>query len=82
VKGLTIAGKTGTAEYDAKEGRFKRAWFMGFAPYDQPEVALSVLIEDADSGGHTAAPVAGEVFSRMFGGSREGAAAAGGAYAD
>jgi penicillin-binding protein 2 len=82
VKGMSVAGKTGTAEYDTKEGRLKRAWFMGFAPYDQPQVALSVLIEDADSGGHTAAPVAGEVFARMFGKNREGTTAAGAAYAD
>ena len=66
VKGLSVAGKTGTAEYDTKEGRFKRAWFMGFAPYDRPEVALSVLIEDADSGGHSAAPVAGAIFAGVF----------------
>jgi penicillin-binding protein 2 len=82
VKGLEVAGKTGTAEYDTKEGRFKRAWFMGFAPYDQPRVALSVLIEDADSGGHSAAPVAGEIFARMFEKSREGTTTGGAAYAD
>jgi penicillin-binding protein 2 len=85
-KGLRIAGKTGTAEYDTSKGRFKRAWFMGFAPYDpspnQPQVALSVLIEDADSGGHSAAPVAGDIFARMFGKNREGTVAAGAAYAD
>ncbi len=71
VKGLSVAGKTGTAEYDTKEGRFKRAWFIGFAPsdqsHDQPQVALSVLIEDADSGGHSAAPVAGRIFAAVFG---------------
>ena len=83
VKGLSVAGKTGTAEYDTKQGRFKRAWFIGFAPYDQqPQVALSVLIEDADSGGHSAAPVAGEVFARMFGKRVEGTAAAREMYAD
>jgi len=82
VKGMSIAGKTGTAEYDTKQGRFKRAWFMGFAPYDEPRYALSVLIEDADSGSHTAAPVAGEIFARMFGKNRDGTMAPGGAYAD
>ena len=82
VKGMSIAGKTGTAEYDTKQGRFKRAWFMGFAPYDEPRFALSVLIEDADSGSHTAAPVAGEIFARMFGKNRDGTMAPGGAYAD
>jgi penicillin-binding protein 2 len=82
VKGMSIAGKTGTAEYDTKQGRFKRAWFMGFAPYDEPRFALSVLIEDADSGSHTAAPVAGEIFARMFGKNRDGTMAPGSAYAD
>jgi penicillin-binding protein 2 len=71
VRGLSIAGKTGTAEFDVYEkgalrGRIKRAWFIGFAPYDQPTVALSVLIEDGVSGGHTAAPVAGQILAGIF----------------
>jgi cell division protein FtsI/penicillin-binding protein 2 len=87
VSGLSVAGKTGTAEYDVtvdgKTQRLKRAWFMGFAPYDQPQVALAVLIEDASSGGHTAAPVAQKVFSKMFGKRRqETPGAESGAYAD
>ena len=82
VKGLRVAGKTGTAEYDTAQGRFKRAWFMGFAPFDQPQVALSVLIEDADSGGHNAAPVAARVFAGVFGKAAEGTTAAGAAYGD
>ena len=87
VSGLNVAGKTGTAEYDVtvdgKPQRLKRAWFMGFAPYDQPQVALAVLIEDASSGGHTAGPVAQKVFSKMFGkGAVETPGAESGAYAD
>jgi penicillin-binding protein 2 len=87
VTGLSVAGKTGTAEYDVtvdgKPQRLKRAWFMGFAPYDQPQVALAVLIEDASSGGHTAAPVAQKVFAKMFGkAAAEKPAAESGAYAD
>jgi penicillin-binding protein 2 len=81
VSGLAVAGKTGTAEYDTPEGRHKRAWFMGFAPYDEPQVAVAVAIEDADSGGHTAAPVAGEIFSRVFEKKHEVAGDLGG-YAD
>jgi penicillin-binding protein 2 len=82
VSGLGIAGKTGTAEYDTPQGRFKRAWFMGFAPYEQPQFAVAVLIEDADSGGHTAAPVAGEIFARVFQKKREGGGTEAGVYAD
>lgn len=67
VKGLSVAGKTGTAEYDKRLHGSNRAWFMGFAPYDQPQVALAVLIENGVSGAHTAAPVARNVFAKMFG---------------
>jgi len=75
VKGLTIAGKTGTAEFDdfssGKRRRINRTWFMGFAPYDRPQFALAVCIEDGASGGHTSAPVAHEIFAKMFGMSTE-----------
>lgn len=71
VPGLRVAGKTGTAEFDLFENnirrRINRVWFIGYAPFERPEVALAVMFEDADSGGHTAAPVAGEIFARLFG---------------
>ena len=71
VQGLSVAGKTGTAQYDTivdgKTQRLDRAWFIGFAPYDQPQFAISVLIEDARDGSHTAAAVASKVFAEMFG---------------
>ncbi len=83
VKGLSVAGKTGTAEYDTKEGRLNCGWFIGFAPYDQPQVAVAVLIEGAVSGGQTAAPVAGKIFAKMFGRNAEdNVVAESGAYAD
>jgi penicillin-binding protein 2 len=76
VRGLNIAGKTGTAEHDTRHGRINRAWFIGFAPYEEPSLALAVLIEEGQSGGHTAAPVAGEIFAKVFG--KEMARAGGG----
>jgi penicillin-binding protein 2 len=87
VKGLSVAGKTGTAEVDTPHGRIKRAWFMGFAPYEQPQinqrpVALAVVLEDADSGGHTAAPVAAEILAGIFNKSAEETAGDQGLYAD
>ncbi|HUJ08944.1 MAG TPA: penicillin-binding protein 2 [Verrucomicrobiae bacterium] len=87
VSGLNIAGKTGTAEYDVMEHGVKvrrtRAWFMGFAPYEEPRFAISVLIEDAAAGSHTAAEVASKVFARIFGKSAAGAGTANrGVYAD
>jgi penicillin-binding protein 2 len=67
VQGLSVAGKTGTAEFDTAHGRIKRAWFIGFAPFEKPEVAMAVVLEDAESGGHTAAPVAARIFAGIFG---------------
>jgi penicillin-binding protein 2 len=70
IAGLIVAGKTGTAEYDLYENgtrrRINRVWFIGFAPFDEPQVALAVLIEDGASGGHTAAPVAREILAGIF----------------
>ena len=45
VPGFQVAGKTGTAEV---EGRGDNAWFTGFAPADNPEVAISIVMEDVD----------------------------------
>lgn len=80
VTGLSIAGKTGTAEFDTPHGRINRAWFIGFAPYQDPSIALSILIEDGSSGGHTAAPVAGEILAGVF--NRPHTSTGGGNYAD
>ena len=70
VNGLNVAGKTGTAEFDTPQGRIKRVWFIGFAPFEAVpgtrQVAVTVLVEDADSGGHTAAPVAGRILAGIF----------------
>jgi cell division protein FtsI/penicillin-binding protein 2 len=85
VPGLSVAGKTGTAEYDLFENgvrrRINRVWFIGFAPFEEPQVALAVLIEDGASGGHTAAPVAREIFAGIFQKKAEPVSVAGG-YVD
>jgi len=59
VPGLVVAGKSGTAELDP--GNDPHSWFIGFAPYDNPQVAIAVIVEH---GGHTtrASPLAGELF--------------------
>jgi penicillin-binding protein 2 len=73
--GLLIAGKTGTAEYSQiiPETGMQRshAWFVGFAPYDNPEIAVVVLIEgagDLDDGSATlAVPAVTEIMQAYFG---------------
>ena len=62
--GIDIAGKTGSAETSTK-GRVN-GWFAGFAPYDNPEIAVVVLIENAGAGGNVA-PVAKEIIKSYFG---------------
>lgn len=56
VAGVNVAGKTGTAETG---GANPNAWFIGYAPYESPTVAIAVVIEnDAE---HTATSIAGDV---------------------
>ncbi|HMM49815.1 MAG TPA: penicillin-binding transpeptidase domain-containing protein [Miltoncostaeaceae bacterium] len=58
--GVTVAGKTGTAE--TGDPLLNNAWFIGFAPADNPRVAVAVLVEATPGqGGSVAAPVAADV---------------------
>ena len=60
LSGLQVAGKTGTAEISATSGNM--AWFIGFAPANNPKVAVAVRIENTPlTGGVVAAPVAAAV---------------------
>ena len=53
---MTVAGKTGTAENEKEKSH---SWFVGFAPAENPQIAVAVVLEnDGGSGGKTAAPVA------------------------
>ena len=63
-EGYTVAGKTGSAEW--AKGKDTHAWFMGYAPYEDPEVAICVLIEEGGSGGSAAAPAARSVLDEYF----------------
>jgi len=59
------AGKTGSAEYDGlKED--SHAWFTGFAPADDPEIAVTIIIEGIGSGGDYAVPIAKRIFDAYF----------------
>lgn len=60
---LVIAGKTGTAENPHGD---PHSWFMGFAPYDNPEIAIAVLIENGGGGSMVAAPIARRFLEMYF----------------
>ena len=59
ISGITVAGKTGTAEVGP--GRPSDAWFIAFAPADAPRIAVAVLIVNGGVGGDVAAPIARQV---------------------
>ncbi len=56
IPGIEVGGKTGTAENPHGKDH---AWFIGFAPFDHPKIAICVLVENAGYGGSYAAPIAG-----------------------
>lgn len=68
LKGLsyTAAGKTGSAEYGTVKGD-SHAWFTGFAPADDPQICVTIIIEGAGAGGDYAVPIAKRIFDAYFG---------------
>lgn len=74
IEGIKVAGKTGTAEkVDPETGTYGAGYiasFAGFAPYDNPQVSLIVIIDNPKNGEHfggiVAAPFAGELFNNIF----------------
>ncbi|HHV98802.1 MAG TPA: penicillin-binding protein 2 [Clostridiaceae bacterium] len=66
IKGIKVAGKTGTAENEltSRQKNKEHAWFIGFAPADDPRIAVAVILEYSGStGGSAAAPIARELIS-------------------
>jgi peptidoglycan glycosyltransferase len=68
--GIQVAGKTGTAQNAV--GQAPHSWFVGFAPADNPEVAVCVFVENSGGdlngqGGVTAAPIAATVMAKALG---------------
>lgn len=79
LKGIDIAGKTGTAQVFSRKAGEKfdnkklartlqdHAWFVAYAPADNPKIAVAVIVEHGESGSGTAAPVAGELIKAYLG---------------
>lgn len=61
---IEVGGKTGSASTDTKGNA--NAWFVGFAPFDNPEIAVAVYVKDGQHGGYTA-PVARAIFAQYLG---------------
>ncbi len=67
VRGVEVAAKTGTAEYDSGGVRRKNTWVTAFAPFAQPSVAVAIVVENGESGGLTVAPMVREVLVAALG---------------
>lgn len=77
-EGIKVAGKTGTAQVvrmgededeNIDEGPYEfrdHAWFLAFAPLEEPEILVAVLVEHGGHGGSAAAPIAREVMKEYF----------------
>jgi penicillin-binding protein 2 len=63
IPGIEVGGKTGTAENPHGEDH---AWFVGFAPFDDPKIAVACIIENAGFGGTKAAPICGQIMQRYL----------------
>jgi peptidoglycan glycosyltransferase len=72
VPGVTVAGKTGTAQHG--DGVNPHAWFTAFAPADKPKIAVAVVVLDGGNlgseatGGHVSAPIAAQVIDAYLNG--------------
>ena len=71
IPGVTVAGKTGTAQ-SGREDVPPYAWFISFAPADDPQVAVAVMIQQADiprgeiAGGQLGGPIAKSVMEAVL----------------
>jgi len=63
ISGVEVAGKTGTAQ---NPHGIDHGWFISYAPYEQPEIAIAVLVENAGFGSISAAPIAGLMMEQYF----------------
>ena len=71
IKGISIAGKTGTGQWRNHNMNLNLAWFVGFAPVEKPEIAVATLVEgvipqDHVQGGLTATPIARDLIQAYF----------------
>jgi penicillin-binding protein 2 len=69
VNGIEVGAKSGTAEYgEAVEGEYKNshAWFTAFAPYNDPEICIAVMVQGGGAGSTYAGPVANAILNTYF----------------
>lgn len=63
---VSVAGKTGTAQTETQVFDKNHAWFTGFAPYEKPEIAITVFVEQGGGGAKMSVPIAKEILEWYF----------------
>lgn len=63
IPGIKVAGKTGSAQNPQGKAH---SWFIAFAPAEKPQIAVSVIMENAGAGAEAAAPVAREIIAKAL----------------
>lgn len=66
IKGVEVAGKTGTAQFWRSGVKDNHTWFVSFAPFDSPRYAVVTFVQGAKSGGGVSAPVAAKILEDIF----------------
>lgn len=61
---VQVAGKTGTAQWNSKKEN--HAWFTSFAPYENPEIVVTVVVEEGGEGSSISSPIAKEIYKYYF----------------
>ena len=64
--GYTVAGKTGSAEYEKDGATGTHSWFCGFAQTQEPHIVVAVIAEDGGTGSATAVPIAKQILDAFF----------------
>jgi peptidoglycan glycosyltransferase len=60
---VEAAGKTGSAD---NSGGKAHSWFVGYAPYQNPDIVVSIIVENAGTGSEYAVPIAKKIFEEYF----------------
>ncbi len=66
VEGISVAAKTGTAEYLDRGVRRKHVWSVAFAPSDKPEIVVCAMLDNGIGGGRDAGPIVQKVLAKHF----------------
>lgn len=61
---FSVAGKTGTAQWSSEKDT--HAWFTAFAPYENPEIVVTVLLEEGGEGSSVAVPVSRQILEKWW----------------